>query len=146
MSLYTYLTYGTEQIWLPCCKDESHNYHSKWAHRPNRFAHIYQNITNCTSYFTHYFQIGARNKYAPQMPYIRHIYKFMHTYETTISVYFRYELTAINNVTRSIGTHTFHIMGNPDTLYIYMPPLYCYCSIHTYPTLLHTEIKKKTQL
>ena len=51
-------------------------------------------------------------------------------------------------MTRSTGTHTFHITGmcsrtnKPATLTIYIL-LYFYCSLLIDPTLLHTSVKNK---
>ena len=58
------------QIWLSHYNLEPHSHCAKWTHRPNIFAHIYQNITKGNRCFTYCCQICARNKYAPQMPYI----------------------------------------------------------------------------
>ena len=108
MSLYTYLTYATEQIWLPHCKYDSHSQYAKLAYRCSIFAYILQNTTNCNSYFTHNGQICTRKKYAPNMP---HMPSSSCKHETAISVHMSYEVTAIINVTTSTGIHTFHITG-----------------------------------
>ena len=46
-ALYTYLTYISEQIWLPHSKYSSHSLKPTWAYRPNIFENICQNTTNC---------------------------------------------------------------------------------------------------
>ena len=40
-----------------------------------------------------------------------YVNKFMCTWHNYVSIYASYELTAINNVTRITGVHTFHIIG-----------------------------------
>ena len=106
---YTHLTYVTEQIWLPCCKYDSHSNYVKWAYRPNTFAYIHQNTTNCNSYFTNYCQVCAsqdkqqtatliyyaKTIYIPTTirplkchEYATYAYYFLCMYEMLISVYY----------------------------------------------------------
>ena len=45
MSVYTYLTNVTEQIWLPECKYKSHSPYAKLAYKPE-FLHKYAKTQN----------------------------------------------------------------------------------------------------
>ena len=65
MPLLTCYTFKnvTEWTWMLDCKYDSHSSYTKWAYRPKSYAYIYQYITYCNKYFTHYCQICARNKY-----------------------------------------------------------------------------------
>ena len=60
----------TEQIWLPHCKYEPQSHYAIWAYRPNIFAYVCYNASNCNNYFTHNCHVWANNKYASQMPHI----------------------------------------------------------------------------
>ena len=67
----------------------------------------------CSSYYKHYCQICAWNKYALHMLCTCNICKLpnVQIWENNISIYTLYELTAINSVTSSTAIHTFHITG-----------------------------------
>ena len=90
-------------------------------------------------------------KYVPKtnMPFKCHICKLVHVQigDYNVSIYAPYDLTAINNVIRSTGIHTFLIVGMcprknmPAILHIQVL-LHCYYSLHIDPTLLHIN---KTQ-
>ena len=60
----------TTLIWLQHCKYDPHSHYVKWAYICNTIAHIYQNKMKCYSYFTNYFKICARNKYATHIPHM----------------------------------------------------------------------------
>ena len=82
------------------------------------------------------------------MPLKCHICQLLHVqvWDNYDGIYTLYELTAINNVTRSTGMHAFHIIGicpstnTSATLHKYFS-LHFYCSLHINPTLVHTSIK-----
>ena len=85
-------THFTIQVWLSYCEYEPHSHYAIRAYRPNIFALIYQNTTNCNSYFTHYCQ----NMLQTNMPLKCHMCA---------------TCTAIINVTKRIGIYTFYITG-----------------------------------
>ena len=72
-ALNTYLTYITQQIWLPHSKYSTCSQHAVLAYRPNSFAYICQNRTNWNFHFTCYCLICARIKYAHQNVHICHM-------------------------------------------------------------------------
>ena len=94
----------------------------------------------CSSYFPCYNHICASNKYAPQMPHIFQIHQLLcvQTWPHYVSIYTSYELTAINNETRSSGIHASRITGichwtnMPAPMHIYVP-LDFSCNLHTDP-------------
>ena len=79
-----------------------------------------------------------------------HTFKLVHVqiWDNYVSIFASYELTSINNVTRSIGTCIFkiiviHLWTNmPPTLQIYIP-LHHYCSLQIDPHYC-TQKSKKT--
>ena len=121
-----------EQIWLSHCIYKSHNQHVIWVYRPNIFAQMCYNTTNCNTYFSCYCQICARNKYAHQ---IRHIcqmfYRLIWKMYTHICA--TYDVTTFNHVT--MGTvHVFdiyHWTNVVGTLHIYM--------FHCTATVVHLQ-------
>ena len=76
-----------------------------------------------------------------------HIYttfpnNFMCTWNNYVSIYTTYEFTAINNVTRSTGIHTFPIIGichwtNMPSKLLMNVALLCCCSLHINLTILY---------
>ena len=94
----TYIWYTAEQIWLPHCKYSSHSQHAIWTwhfciHMPKYY--------NCNIYFTCYFQICVRNKYAHQTGHIGHVCQFLQAYIWEMPVYIcaKCEGSVINHVT-----------------------------------------------
>ena len=71
-TLYTYLTFITEQTWLPHSKHSSYDKYGKWAYQTNIFAYIYQNTTDCNSYFM-LLQNICKKKYVHQMGHVCHM-------------------------------------------------------------------------
>ena len=65
------------------------------------------------------------------------------------TIYTLYQLTAINNETKSTGIHALRITATrssttmPDILYMYVP-MYCHRSVHINTTLLGIQLKNKT--
>ena len=70
---------------------------------------IYKEITNFTCCLPCYCHMCATIKYTLKC----HISLLVHvqTWHNYVSIYTPYELTAINNLTRNTGIHTFHIIG-----------------------------------
>ena len=105
-------------------KHEPNSHYTMWTYSPNIFVHIYQNTTNCNSYFKHYHQICARN-----IPLKCHICQLLHVQieENYVSIYNSHESMAIKNETRSTGICTFNIIGicpwknMPATSHMYVP-------------------------
>ena len=81
-TVYIDLTYITKKY---CCHIANITHITKILHQhiDLTFLHTYQNTINCNSYFTWYFLVCARNKYAHQIGHAT------------------YELTGIPHVTRS---------------------------------------------
>ena len=60
-----------------------YSHYAKLAYRPNSYAYVWQNMSNCNSYFTCYCHVYVYNKYAYQC----HISKSVYAHYTTMSVY-----------------------------------------------------------
>ena len=75
MSLYTYLTYVTDQIWLPHYKYELHYHYNKWACRPNISAYVYVTTHPTTITTSHAI---AMHMLETNMPLKCHICKLVH--------------------------------------------------------------------
>ena len=72
----------------------------------------------------------------------------VHIGHNYIHIYTSYELNAINNVFRSTGVHTFHIIDicpltNMSAILLIYVTLHFYCSLHIDPTLLHMSTKNQ---
>ena len=109
--------------------------------------HITAHTSKKTAIFNYCVYIMCANK---KMPLKCHIFQLppVHIWDNQVSIYTSYELTAINNLTRSTGIHTFHITGicfwtyKCATLYIYIS-LHFSCSLPVNPTLMHISIKNQ---
>ena len=105
-----HIWYVTKQIWMPRSRYQQHSHNVTWTYRTNIFAYTCQNISYCNICFTSDYHIWACNKYASQILYICYRCKLVHGYmNRNVSINTSYEPTAIDNVTRSTGIHTFHI-------------------------------------
>ena len=133
-------THITPQRRLPYCKYEPHGHYPKWHIDTTYLPLCTKTQPNSTATSHIIAKYVSRDKYASQMPYICHICQLFTMYmgDICVSIYTSYQLTPINNVTRSTGIHTFHIISRcprkyvPATLHIYVP-LHFYCSLHIYP-------------
>ena len=92
-----------------------------------------------------YFPIAIyvpKNKYATQMPHICHICQlvYLQISDKYVSLHASHKLNVIKCGHKHWYAYTAHFgicpwANMPATLYIHIP-LYCYCSLHIYTTLL----------
>ena len=134
---FTLLAYAREQICLPHIRFMFNCTTTVVYIQTTKYKFIYHDISIC-----------ANNKYDHQMPYISQISLLLNVQigDNCVSIYTSFELSAINNVTRGTGIHTFHNTdicswtNMPATLHKYVT-LCFYCSLHIDPILLHISIK-----
>ena len=89
-----------------------------------------------------------KKKYAPQMPYICHIYQLLnvHIYDNYVSIYASYELSAINNMTWSTGLNFTLPPCAPEHICLQHLTYMSHCSftvVYIDPRLLYTSIKNE---
>ena len=102
----TYLTYSTEQIWLPHLNYRSHGQHALLTYRPNSFALIYQNTTNASS-TSHVTAKCVTYKYCHQIGYLCNISQYLICISGgSMCIYGTYETCAFKVVQRHTHTHT----------------------------------------
>ena len=111
------------------CHIANMSFRAIWLHEHIDLALIYPNTVNCNSYFTHYCHICARNKYAPQLTNICHIYQLlcMQMGDNNVSIYASYEITAIKASTKLLLYIHF-------TLLVYAPQMPQIWQNQNYPT------------
>ena len=89
VSLYTYLAFIIEEIWLPNCIYKSHSQLAKWPHRANIFAHVPEH--NQLQYKHHILLLNMCKKHMPpSLAYMKDVYTCA-TYEVnTVHIFYIY--------------------------------------------------------